>query len=139
MKLTRKNKLNTVIPTASMPDIIFMLLIFFMVSTVLKQFSGLKVTVPDAELVKKIVGSKRHVVTIWVDKNNYIMCDDYKVTEVTELRNVLYQKRVEDPQIIIALKADELAEMGIVSDVQQEMRKADALKVNYSARPGGFK
>ena len=139
MKLKRKNKVATGIPTASLPDIIFMLLIFFMVATVLKQFSGLKVKVPDAELVKKIMGSKRHVVTIWIDKNNEIMCDDYKVNKITELRNVLYQKRVDDPQIIIALKADQESEMGMVNDVQQEMRKADALKVNYSARPGVFK
>ncbi len=136
MKLSRKAKVAVGIPTASLPDIIFMLLIFFMVATVLKQYSGLKVKLPDAELVKKIPGSKRHVVTIWVDRDNQIVCNDYKVKEVTELRNVLYQKRVKDPQIIIALKADKNADMGIVSDVQQEMRKADALKLNYSAIPG---
>ena len=138
MKLARKNKVATGIPTASLPDIIFMLLIFFMVATVLKQYSGLKVKLPDAELVKKIPGSKRHVVTIWIDKNNEVMCDDYKVNEVTELRNILYQKRVKDPQIIIALKADRLSEMGIINNVQQEMRKADALKVNYSATLGSI-
>jgi biopolymer transport protein ExbD len=136
MKLKRKNKVVSGIPTASLPDIIFMLLIFFMVATVLKQYSGLKLKLPAAELVKKIQGSKRHVVTIWIDKDNQVMCDDYKVNEVTELRNVVYQKRVKDPQIIIALKADRVAEMGIVNDVQQELRKADALKVNYSATPG---
>jgi biopolymer transport protein ExbD len=66
------------------------------------------------------------------------MCDDYKVNKVTELRNVLYQKRIDDPQIIVALKADRNSDMGIVNDVQQEMRKADALKVNYSAIPGAI-
>jgi len=136
MKLTRKNKVVSGIPTASLPDIIFMLLIFFMVATVLKQYSGLKVKLPDAELVKKIHGSKRHVVTIWIDKNNEVMCDDYKVNKITELRNVVYQKRVKDPQIIVALKADKGSEMGFVNDVQQELRKADALKINYSAIPG---
>jgi biopolymer transport protein ExbD len=138
MKLKRKNKVISGIPTASLPDIIFMLLIFFMVATVLKQYSGLKVKLPDAELVKKIQGSKRHVVTIWIDKDNQVMCDDYKVNKVTELRNVLYQKRIDDPQIIVALKADRNSDMGIVNDVQQEMRKADALKVNYSAIPGAI-
>jgi biopolymer transport protein ExbD len=138
MKLKRKNKVISGIPTASLPDIIFMLLIFFMVATVLKQYSGLKVRLPDAELVKKIQGSKRHVVTIWIDKDNQVMCDDYKVNKVTELRNVLYQKRIDDPQIIVALKADRNSDMGIVNDVQQEMRKADALKVNYSAIPGAI-
>ncbi len=138
MKFERKNKVSTDVPTASLPDIIFMLLIFFMVSTVFKQYSGLKVKLPDAEMVKKIPGSKRHVVTIWIDRNNQVVCDDYKVKKISELRNVLYQKRVEDPQIIIALKADKEADMGFVSDVQQEMRKADALRVNYSAIPGVF-
>ncbi len=136
MKFERKTKISTSIPTASLPDIIFMLLIFFMVATVFKQFSGLKVSLPDAELVKKIPGSKRHVVTIWIDKNNQVVCDDYKVDNVINLRNVLYEKRVKDPQIIIAMKVDKEAPMGMVNDVQQEMRKANALRLNYSAIPG---
>jgi biopolymer transport protein ExbD len=136
MKFARKTKVSTNIPTASLPDIIFMLLIFFMVATVFKQFSGLKVSLPDAELVKKIPGSKRHVVTIWIDRNNQVVCDDYKVDKLTNLRNVLYEKRVTDPQIIIAMKVDKEAIMGTVNDVQQELRKADALRVNYSAIPG---
>jgi biopolymer transport protein ExbD len=138
MKFERKTKITTGIPTASLPDIIFMLLIFFMVATVFKQFSGLKVSLPDAELVKKIPGSKRHVVTIWVDKNNQVVCDDYKVDKIINLRNVIYEKRVKDPQIIIAMKVDKEAPMGLVSEVQEEMRKANALRVNYSAIPGAF-
>lgn len=138
MKFERKIKISTGIPTASLPDIIFMLLIFFMVATVFKQYSGLKVKLPDAELVKKIPGSKRHVVTIWIDRNNQVVCDDYKVDKVINLRNVLYEKRVKDPQIIIAMKVDKEAPMGIVSEVQEEMRKANALRVNYSAIPGVF-
>jgi biopolymer transport protein ExbD len=138
MKFERKIKISTGIPTASLPDIIFMLLIFFMVATVFKQYSGLKVKLPDAELVKKIPGSKRHVVTIWIDRNNQVVCDDYKVDKVINLRNFLYEKRVKDPQIIIAMKVDKEAPMGIVSEVQEEMRKANALRVNYSAIPGVF-
>jgi biopolymer transport protein ExbD len=136
MKFERKIQVSTGIPTASLPDIIFMLLIFFMVATVFKQYAGLKVSLPDAELVKKIPGSKRHVVTIWIDKNSQVVCDDYKVDKIGNLRNVIYEKRVKDPQIIIAMKVDKDANMGIVSDVQQELRKASALKINYSAIPG---
>jgi biopolymer transport protein ExbD len=138
MKLQRKTKVTTGIPTASLPDIIFMLLIFFMVATVFKQYSGLKVSLPDAELVKKIPGSKRHVVTIWIDKNNQVVCDDYQVDKITDLRNVLYEKLVNDPQTIVAMKVDKETPMGVVSDVQQEMRKAQTLRINYSAIPGGF-
>jgi biopolymer transport protein ExbD len=138
MQFERKNKISTAIPSASLPDIIFMLLIFFMVATVFKQFSGLKVSLPDAEMVRKIPGSKRHIVTIWIDKNNSVVCDDYKVTKTSNLRNVLYEKRVGDPQMIVAMKIDRESTMAIVNDVQQEMRKADALRLNYSAIPGVF-
>jgi len=138
MQFERKTKISTAIPSASLPDIIFMLLIFFMVATVFKQFAGLKVSLPDAEMVRKIPGSKRHIVTIWIDRNNAVVCDDYKVTKTSNLRNVLYEKRIGDPQMIVAMKIDKESTMAMVNDVQQEMRKADALRLNYSAIPGVF-
>ncbi len=49
MKFEKKEKAAAEIPTASMPDIIFMLLIFFMVSAVFKEFRGLPVTLPSAK------------------------------------------------------------------------------------------
>ena len=138
MKFNRKNKVSTTIPTASMPDIIFMLLIFFMVSTVLKQYPGLKLSLPDAEMIKKMPVSKRHVVTIWLDRNNQIACDDFTIDKLSDLRNILYEKRSKDPLIVVAMKVDKEADMGYVSDVHQEMRKAYALNLNYSAIPGGY-
>lgn len=138
MKFTKKSKINVGIPTTSMPDIIFMLLIFFMVATVIKQFSGLKINLPDAVKIQKIEGSKRHVVTIWVDRNKRVVCDDIILNKLTELRNIVYQKFILDPQIVIALKIDKVAEMGLVDDVHQELRKSHALKVCYFAKPGEF-
>ena len=54
MKFARKTKLSSEIPTASMPDIIFMLLVFFMVTTVLKEYSGLPVNLPKAKRIEKL-------------------------------------------------------------------------------------
>ena len=54
MKLNRKVKISSDIPTASMPDIIFMLLIFFMVTTVLREYSGLDVELPKAKRIQKL-------------------------------------------------------------------------------------
>ncbi len=137
MEFKRKSKINVSIPTASMPDIIFMLLIFFMVATVIRQYSGLKVKLPEAEKIQKIPGSKRHVVTIWADKNDVVVCDDIRVKKITDLRNIVYQKLVRDPQIQIALKIDKRDNMGFVNKIHQELRKASALKVHYFAVPGG--
>ena len=52
MKLNRKNKQNNEISTASLPDIIFMLLIFFMVTTVMREFEGLDIVLPRAEKIE---------------------------------------------------------------------------------------
>jgi len=107
-----------------------------MVATVFKQFSGLKVRLPDAVKIQKVPVSKRLVITIWIDTNDKVVCDDYNLKELKNLRNVVYEKLIKEPQSQIALKIDENANMGFVNKVHQELRKANALKVHYFARPG---
>jgi len=132
MKVNRKTKLDTEIPTASMPDIIFMLLIFFMVTTVLKEYSGLPISLPKAKRIEKLK-SKRHTSHIWVSKDGLISIED-KLYASEGIRHVMYEKRVADPQLVISLKADERAKMGLISAIHGELRKADALKLNYSSK-----
>jgi hypothetical protein len=57
--------------------------------------------------------------------------------QVTDLRTIVYNKLVEDPQIIVSLRVDRDADMGMINDIQQELRKANALRINYSALPTG--
>jgi len=137
MEFKKKSKINVAIPTASMPDIIFMLLIFFMVATVFKQYAGLKVQLPDAEKIQKIPGSKRHVVTVWANTSEQVVCDDVRLKKLSDLRNVVYQKLLANPQIKIALKIDKADKMGFVSKIHEELRKANALSIYYFALPGG--
>ena len=86
MKFSRKTKLSSEIPTASMPDIIFMLLIFFMVTTVLREYSGLPVTLPKAKRIEKLK-SKRHTSHIWVSKDGLISIDDRLFT-IEDISNI---------------------------------------------------
>ncbi len=137
MKFARKSKIKIAIPTASMPDIIFMLLIFFMVATVIRQYSGLKVDLPEATKIQKVPGSKRHIVTIWADRNHQVVVDDINVKRLSNLRSIMYQKLVNDPQIQVALKIDKKNKMGFVNEIHQELRKGNTLKVHYFAVPGG--
>jgi len=132
VKFNKKIKLDTEIPTASMPDIIFMLLIFFMVTTVLREYSGLPVNLPRAKRIEKLK-SKRHTTHIWVSKEGLISIED-KLYPVEDVRHVMYEKRSSNPQIVVSLKSDEEARMGTVSGIHNELRKADALKLNYSTK-----
>ena len=132
MKFSRKTKLSSEIPTASMPDIIFMLLIFFMVTTVLREYSGLPVTLPKAKRIEKLK-SKRHTSHIWISKDGLISIGD-RLFAIDDVAKIMYDKRLADPQIVVSLKADEEAKMGLVSSIHEKLREADALKLNYSTK-----
>ena len=132
MKVHRKTKVSSDIPTASMPDIIFMLLIFFMVTTVLREYSGLPVELPRAKRIEKLK-SKRHTSHIWVSKEGLISIQD-KLHTVENVRHVMYDIRAADPLLTVSLKADKSAKMGLISNIHNELRKADALKLNYSTK-----
>jgi len=132
MKFARKTKLSSEIPTSSMPDIIFMLLIFFMVTTVLREYSGLPVNIPKAERIEKLKG-KRHTSHIWVSKEGLISIND-RLFAVGDVAKIMYDIRVSDPQVIVSLKADEEAKMELISSIHEELREADALKLNYSTK-----
>lgn len=132
MKIQRKTKISSEIPTASMPDIIFMLLIFFMVTTVLRTYDGLPVELPKAKRIEKLK-SKRHTAHVFVDKKGLISIQD-KLHSIETVRHVMYEIRAADPMLTVSLKADRAAQMGLISDIHNELRKADALKLNYSTK-----
>lgn len=134
MSFKKKSKANTNIPTSSMPDIIFMLLIFFMVTTVMKTYQGLQVKVPEAKKAKKIETAKRNLISLWIDRRGSIVCNDFKVKRLPELKGfvqgVLYKNRKSK----VVIKMDYDAKMGLLSDVQEQLRKANALNVYYASR-----
>lgn len=132
MKFRKKSEVKSEIPTASMPDIIFMLLIFFMVTTVLREFEGLPLILPSARKIEKLE-SKRNTTHVWVTKAGLVSIDDKRVP-VPAIRNVIYAKIAENPKLTISLKADRDTPMRVITDVQQEFRHAQALKVNYAAK-----
>ena len=132
MNFSRKTKISSEIPTSSMPDIIFMLLIFFMVTTVLREYSGLPVNIPKAEKIEKLRG-KRHTAHIWISKEGLVSIND-RLFAVQDVAKIMYEKRVSDPELIVSLKADEEAKMELISSIHEELREADALKLNYSTK-----
>ncbi|KAB2840885.1 MAG: biopolymer transporter ExbD [Melioribacteraceae bacterium] len=119
------------IPTASMPDIVFMLLLFFMVTTTLREVDVMvQFKLPEAEAIEKIE-NKRLVSYIWVGNDERIQLND-SIIELNDVQELMYKKRVELPNVIVSLRVDKNSNMGIVTDIQQELRKADARRINYS-------
>jgi biopolymer transport protein ExbD len=137
-------KTEQAIPTASLPDIIFMLLIFFMVATVLReQEIQVRTILPQAEAIEKIE-QKRLVSYVYIGprrlgENQFgatmVQIDDALIEETSLIRTIMYNKLLEEPRIIVSLRVDQESEMGLVTDVQQELRQAGTLRINYSSRP----
>ena len=137
MKFEKKNKPQTGIPTASLPDIVFMLIIFFMVSTVFKEFRGIPVRLPEAKKIEKLPG-KRDVAYIYANHRGQVMIDD-RFVEMNEISNIMYAKRADPlhPLKVVSMKIDQKTKMSTVTSIHEELRKADALNVNYSAKTAG--
>ena len=120
------------IPTSSMPDIIFMLLLFFMVATTLREVDVyVKFKLPEAEAIEKIE-NKRLISYIWVGKSGKIQLND-NIVALDEIQEIMYKKRVELPNVIVSLRIDKESNMGVITDIQQMLRKASTLRINYSS------
>ena len=139
--------------TASLPDIVFMLLFFFMVATVMRE-NTLKIEniLPVANQIEKL-DKKNPISYIYAGKpsKNYekfgtearIQLND-NFAEVSDIVAFINSERValrEEliPLLTVALKVDKDANMGIVGDIKQELRKANALKINYTTGKGDGK
>ncbi|MFO7790036.1 MAG: ExbD/TolR family protein [Bacteroidota bacterium] len=148
----KKKKSAPGISTASLPDIVFMLLFFFMVATTMREVE-LKVEVPASSLpeateIKKL--EKKSLVSyIYVGKPKPAYRDMYgsepriqlnaSFADVNDIREYIIAEREERdeseiPYMTTSLKVHEDTKMGIVTDIKQELRKASALKINYSAQ-----
>jgi biopolymer transport protein ExbD len=134
--------------TSSLPDIIFMLLFFFMAVTSMKEVTfKVKVTPPEATELQKLE-NKSLVRYIYVGKPT----EEYKkiygsetriqlsdaFADVTELEDYVVRERSamkeEDQNVMtVSIKADKDTKMGVITDIKQALRRAYALKINYAA------
>ena len=149
-KFSRKGKGGLpAISTASLPDIVFMLLFFFMVSTSMRETEmRVSLQLPAAtevsKLEKKSLVSYIYIGTpilqyqkLYGTDSRIQLNDAFK--KLVNIRDFISSERdalsESDRNLLTtSLKVDENTRMGIVSDVKQELRKAAALKINYAAR-----
>lgn len=133
--------------TASLPDIVFMLLFFFMSVTSMKETDyKVKMKLPTATEVKKLekkslvsylyVGAPLSTYQAKYGSEPRIQLND-KISELWDIADYVESERqshdeAEVPMMTYSLKVDSDAKMGIITDIKQELRKVQALKINYS-------
>ncbi|MDR1582547.1 MAG: biopolymer transporter ExbD [Prevotellaceae bacterium] len=149
MKLIRKKKRQAgTYSSSSMSDIVFMLLFFFMVTTTMREEDILvKIDLPEATEIAKIerkdltcyvnVGAPLDALQSKFGTDTRMQLND-KFSSVDDIRDFIAAKREQLSEsdralLTVAFKIDEQTRMGIVTDVKQELRRCQALGINYLA------
>jgi biopolymer transport protein ExbD len=146
-KFKKKAQTSQQISTSSLPDIIFMLLFFFMVTTVLRENTiNVKQVIPDASQLRKLqrkslvsyiyIGEPKKVEQ-WGTEPRIQVNDVFRepkdlIKWVNEEKSKLSE--IEKDQLTVSLKVDEEVKRGLIADVETELRKANSRKVLYSTR-----
>ncbi|MDC6361529.1 MULTISPECIES: ExbD/TolR family protein [Flavobacteriaceae] len=152
MKSIRNSKkAQPAISTAALPDIVFILLFFFMTVTTIKSETLLvDNNLPQANQVKKLE-KKDRVIEIYVGRPNQDLAKvlgsepriqlNNKIAHINEVGPYVLQELAQKPDAIrnlvtVSLKIDKEVNVGVVSDIKEELRKVNLLKVNYTVFQG---
>ena len=137
------------ISTASLPDIVFMLLFFFMVATVMRENTlMIQNDLPFADQVEKLQ-KKDLVMYIYAGKPSARYQKQYgtearvqlndKFADVSDIKQFIIEERGSKREelknkLTTSLKVDGETNMGLVSDIKYELRRAEAFRINYTTR-----
>ena len=138
-KIASKKNRESTIPTSSMSDIAFLLLLFFMVSTVFvqeKKFWVERDRWPVADSIERI--PRNHTTTIYVMRDETILIDDVptriETAEDAFVSTTLVRKKTEDPDLVVCFRTDRETKYGVMSDVMRQLQDANTLVVAFETQ-----
>lgn len=129
MQFRRSQKSEPYIPTSSMGDITFLLIVFFMVTVVFTDESGLVVELPRAEEGEE--GIPDMLSNIYINEAGMVSIDDL-IVPTDAVARLMSEKVISNPFLIVAFKTDKHTPYGVVSEVMEGLKEANAMKVFFN-------
>jgi biopolymer transport protein ExbD len=128
----RKSKASESIPTSSLADIAFLLLIFFMVTTVFQSDKNRPIDWAQAAAAEKIDEKVKNILNIWVEGDGTIWINDQNlaIEEVSALVGPLYA--ASDRHLVISIRADRDTPYQYIDSVQKELVAAGVVRVVFA-------
>jgi len=128
----RKSKASQEIPDSSLADIAFLLLIFFMVTTVFRTDSERQIDWPQAEATQKIDEKKKNILNIWVERDGSVWMNDrrYGMQDVTASVAPLYAES--DRRLVISIRADKEVPYRFIDQLQEALVNAGVVRVVFA-------
>ncbi|MFH1765101.1 MAG: biopolymer transporter ExbD [Gemmatimonadota bacterium] len=130
--LDRKSKASSEIPSSSLADIAFLLLIFFMVTTVFQNDKERPITWAEAAATEKIDEKVKNILNIWMERDGSIWINDAQVTmeEVSDIVRPLYARS--ERHLVISIRGDRDAPYHFMDSVQKELVSAGVVRVVFA-------
>jgi biopolymer transport protein ExbD len=129
---SRKSQASSKVPDSSMADIAFLLLIFFMVTTVFQKDRNQDIVWPEAEATQKIDEKLKNILNIWVQRNGNIFINDrpYTMGEVSNVIAPLYA--ASDRALVISIRADREVQYNTIDLLQKQLVAAGVVRVVFA-------
>ncbi len=125
----KKERGEPEIPSASLPDIVFQLLIFFLVTTTIDVDKGLDLVLPPIGEVKEI--SKKNITNLLINDTGQILIDD-KIVPVEEVDNIIHDKLMKNDKLIVSVKTARKTKYNIYIKVIDQLKKAGATRISIA-------
>ena len=118
-----KRRNTPTIIIVALVDVLIVLLIFLMVTTTFKQQSALKLTLPESSQAKKSGANEKQPFTVSIDNNGIYYLEKLPVT-YEQFRSELLKRAAKDPQLVLAINAEDKAPWGKVVKIRDAAAEA---------------
>ncbi|MGD8278098.1 MAG: biopolymer transporter ExbD [Gemmatimonadota bacterium] len=126
----RKSKAAMEIPTSSLADMAFLLLIFFMVSTTFPSERPRKLPFPEAEATERLDSPRKDILHLYLEKDGRVYINDANIP-MEDVSAIVAPKYAENRALIVMVRADENVPYSYVDAVQKELQQAGAVRVTF--------
>jgi biopolymer transport protein ExbD len=129
----RKSQASSDIPSSSLADIAFLLLIFFMVTTVFQADRQRPIEWPEAEAAQKIDEKQKNILNVWMERDGSVFINDqeYPMEDVSQVVAPLYA--ASERALVISIRGDREVPYRYINLLQQEMVAAGVVRVVFAA------
>lgn len=128
--LNRRPKEDIEIPSASLADIAFLLLIFFLVCTTIDVDKGLKLVLPPPDVTEEKI-QKKNILNILVNDVGEVLLDN-QIVNVRDIERIVRDKMAENDKLIISLKTTRLTKYHVYIEVLDQLKRADATRISIA-------
>ena len=130
MLLGKRKKASQEIPTSALPDIVFLLLIFFLVTTTIDAEKGLDLVLPPAQS-EELKMAPENIVNLLINAAGFVAIDG-EIVEVRDITRIIKDRLQQNPILVVSVKTDKQTRYDIYMDVIDKLKKAEAKRISLA-------